>query len=166
MFGLDSLKIYFAKPGSIKNFMIIFVVVLIFLVAAIYTYRRYVSPTLNKTYVANSEFLSEGAGSGAGAGPGNLNNSAELYFFYTTWCPHCKKSMPVWQSLKSELDGKTMKGVTLSFIEVDCDKDAALAEKYNVQGYPTIKLVKGNQVIEYDAKPEKDTLMEFLHTSL
>jgi thioredoxin-like negative regulator of GroEL len=49
---------------------------------------------------------------------------------------------------------------------VDCDKEAALAEKFNVQGYPTIKLVKGNQVIEYDAKPEKDTLMEFLHTSL
>lgn len=158
MFGLDSLKNYFSKPGSYKNFMIIFVVVVIFLVAAIYTYRRYVSPNLNKNYVANSEFLPEG--------PENLNNSAELYFFYTTWCPHCKKSMPVWQNLKSELDGKTMKGVMLSFIEVDCDKDAALAEKYNVQGYPTIKLVKGNQVIEYDAKPEKDTLMEFLQTSL
>ena len=74
--------------------------------------------------------------------------------------------MPVWQNLKSELDGKQMKGVTLSFIEVDCDKESGLAEKYNVQGYPTIKLVKGNQVIEYDAKPAKDTLMEFLNTSL
>jgi thiol-disulfide isomerase/thioredoxin len=162
MFGLDSFKNYFAKPGSFKHFMIVFVVVLIFLVAAIYTYKRYVSPNLNKTYVANSEFLPEGSG----PGPENLNNSAELYFFYTTWCPHCKKSMPVWQDLKSELDGKSLKGVTLSFIEVDCDKEAALAEKFNVQGYPTIKLVKGNQVIEYDAKPEKDTLMEFLHTSL
>lgn len=160
MFGLDSVKNHFSKAGSFKYFMILFVITMIFLVAAIYTYRRYVSPKLNKAYVANSEFLPEGSG------PENLNNSAELYFFYTTWCPHCKKSMPVWQNLKSELDGKSMKGVTLSFIEVDCDKDAALAEKYNVQGYPTIKLVKGNQVIEYDAKPEKDTLMEFLQTSL
>ena len=57
-------------------------------------------------------------------------------------------------------------GVTINFIEVDCDKDTALAEKFNVQGYPTIKLVRGNQVIEYDAKPNKDNLMEFLNTSL
>jgi thiol-disulfide isomerase/thioredoxin len=160
MFGLDSIKNYFSKAGSFKHFIIVFMVVLIFLVAAIYTYRRYVSPTVNKEYVANNEFSPEGST------PENMNNTAELYFFYTTWCPHCKKSMPVWQSIKSELDGKQMKGVTLSFIEVDCDKEAALAEKFNVQGYPTIKLVKGNKVIEYDAKPEKDTLMEFLNTSL
>ena len=160
MFGLDSVKNYFSKPGSFKHFMVLFFVTMIFLGMAIYIYRRYVSPSINKTYVANSEFLPEGSD------PEHLNDSAELYFFYTTWCPHCKKSMPVWQNLKSELDGKTMKGVTLSFIEVDCDKDAGLAEKFNVQGYPTIKLVKGNQVIEYDAKPEKDTLMEFLQTSL
>ena len=91
---------------------------------------------------------------------------ADLYFFYTTWCPHCKKSMPIWKSLKDELENKEFKGVTINFIEVDCDKDTALAEKFNVQGYPTIKLVRGNQVIEYDAKPNKDNLMEFLNTSL
>jgi thiol-disulfide isomerase/thioredoxin len=158
MFGLDSMKNVFSRAGSYKNFIIIFIITLIFLVAAIYTYRRYVSPKINPKYVANSEYL-----------PENTNKPtevADLYFFYTEWCPHCKKSMPIWQSLKSELDNKEFKGSMLNFIEVDCDKDAALAEKFNVQGYPTIKLVKGNQVIEYDAKPSKDTLMEFLHTSL
>ena len=158
MVSLDSVKGYFSRAGSYKYFFLVLVLTAIFLVAAIYTYRRYVSPKVNPSYVANSEFLPESAE--------KTSDSAELYFFYTTWCPHCKKSMPVWQSLKSDLDGKEIKGVTLSFIEVDCDKDAALAEKYNVQGYPTIKLVKGNQVIEYDAKPDKDTLMEFLNTSL
>ena len=29
--------------------------------------------------------------------------------------------MPIWEGLKNELDGKEMKGVTLSLIEVDCD---------------------------------------------
>ena len=160
MYGLDSVKNYFSKVGSFKHFILLFFISVIFLAMAIYIYRRYVSPKINEAYVANNEFLPEGSATE------NTNNSAELYFFYTTWCPHCKKSMPVWQNLKSELDGKQMKGVTLSFIEVDCDKESGLAEKYNVQGYPTIKLVKGNQVIEYDAKPAKDTLMEFLNTSL
>ena len=159
MYGLDSFKNAFSRVGSYKHFIFIFIITIIFLIAAIYTYRRYVSPRLNPTYVANSEFSKEGTDN-------KLSDVADLYFFYTTWCPHCKKSMPIWQSLKSEYDNKEFKGVMLNFIEVDCDKETALAEKFNVQGYPTIKLVKGNQIIEYDAKPSKDTLMEFLHTSL
>lgn len=159
MVGLDSVKTYFSKAGNFKYFTIVFIITLIFLVAAVYTFRRYISPKINKVYKANNEFSPN-------SGEVKTSNSAELYFFYTTWCPHCKKSMPIWEGLKNELDGKEMKGVTLSLIEVDCDKDSTLAEKFNVQGYPTIKLVKGNQVIEYDAKPEKDTLLEFLQTSL
>ena len=41
-------------------------------------------------------------------------------------------------------------------------------KNYNVKidGFPTIYLVKGEQVIEYDAKPNEKTLTEFLHTTL
>ena len=154
---LDTLKNIFSSNGY-KNIILMVIIFLIFILAAIYTYRRYVSKKINPEYVANSEFVPEGEN--------KQSDVADLYFFYTTWCPHCKKSMPIWQSLKSEFDNKQFKGTTINFIEVDCDKDTALAEKFNIQGYPTIKLVKGNQVIEYDAKPSKDTLMEFLQTSL
>jgi len=157
MAGLDFIKNIISQVNY-KHFIILFIVILIFLVAAIYTYRRYISPRINPKYVPNSEFIPEG--------DKKTTENATLYFFYTTWCPHCKKSMPIWKSLKDELDNKEIKGTTINFIEVDCDKDAALAEKFNVQGYPTIKLVKGNQIIEYDAKPSKETLMEFLNTSL
>ena len=155
---LDSFKNMFSRNGY-KNSILMGVIFLIFIIAAIYTYRYYVSKKINPEYVANSEFVKEGESKQA-------SSVADLYFFYTTWCPHCKKSMPIWQSLKSELDSKEIKGTTINFIEVDCDKDTALAEKFNIQGYPTIKLVKGNQVVEYDAKPSKETLMEFLQTSL
>lgn len=158
MFGLEDIKSSITRVASYKNFAIILILAIIFLVVAIYTYKRYISPKINPKYVENSEFLPEDTN--------KKTEVADLYFFYTTWCPHCKKSMPVWKSLKDEFDNKEFKGVTINFIEVDCDKDTALAEKFNVQGYPTIKLVKGNQIIEYDAKPSKDTLMEFLETSL
>jgi thiol-disulfide isomerase/thioredoxin len=156
---LDSIKNIFSRNGY-KNIILMVIIFLIFILASIYTYRRYVSKKINPEYVANSEFVPEGQGEN------KQIEVADLYFFYTTWCPHCKKSMPIWQSLKSEFDNKEFKGTTINFIEVDCDKDTALAEKFNIQGYPTIKLVKGNQVIEYDAKPSKDTLIEFLQTSL
>ena len=104
-----------------------------------------------------------GAGAGAGAGPGPGEN-IDIYFFYTSWCPHCKTAFPVWNTLKAEKP--KVNGVTINYIEVDCEKDAATAEKYSVEGYPTIKLVRGNSVIEYDAKPELDTLKRFIDTSI
>jgi thiol-disulfide isomerase/thioredoxin len=155
---MSTLTNIFSRIGSNKNSIIILILTLIFIIVAIYTYRRFISPKINPTYVANNEYMSEGTN--------KQTDVADLYFFYTTWCPHCKKSMPIWQSLKDEVGSKEIKGVTINFVEVDCDKDTSLAEKFNVQGYPTIKLVRGNQVVEYDAKPNKDTLMEFLQTSL
>ena len=50
--------------------------------------------------------------------------------------------------------------------EVNCDDDEAMADKYNVEAYPTIKLVKNNTVYEYDAKPNVDTLGQFLDSVL
>jgi hypothetical protein len=35
-----------------------------------------------------------------------------------------------------------------------------------VKGFPTIKLMYGNQIIEYDAKPSKETLLEFVNSAL
>ena len=56
--------------------------------------------------------------------------------------------------------------VVIFLIEVDCDKETETSDKFNVKGFPTIKMMKGNQLIEYDAKPSKATLHEFVRTSL
>jgi thioredoxin-like negative regulator of GroEL len=47
---------------------------------------------------------------------------------------------------------------------VDCEREPNVADKFKIEGYPTIKLVKDNQVIEYDAKPDKEHLVQFLNT--
>lgn len=74
--------------------------------------------------------------------------------------------MPIWDELVSELNNNELNGVTLTLIKVDCDKEQAIAESFNVQGYPTIKLVYGGKTIEYDAKLDKTTMMEFLNSTL
>lgn len=145
----------FKSVGNMQS-LIIILVVLIFLVAAIFTYRKFVSGRLNKKYVANDEFNKAADGI----------DSADIYFFYTEWCPHCKTAKPIWFDFKKEMEGKTVNGITLNFFEVDCDKDSATSDKFNVKGFPTIKLMKGNQIIEYDAKPSKATLIEFVNSSL
>jgi hypothetical protein len=67
-----------------------------------------------------------------------------------------------WNKFKAEWDHKTYNGYVLQFQEIDCDVDETTASKYNVTKYPTIKLVKDDTVIDFDAKPTVDTLTRFL----
>ena len=90
----------------------------------------------------------------------------DIYFFYTEWCPHCKTAKPIWADFKAQMGETKVNGATLHFIEVDCDKDVATSDKFNVKGFPTIKLMKGNQIIEYDAKPSVVNLIEFVNTAM
>lgn len=153
--NLIELKAKLGKYAGNTQTMVIVFVVLLFLIAALYVYRRHISDRLNKNYAPNNEFTEDGP-----------IQSADIYFFYTTWCPHCKTAKPIWNEFKTEMTGKNVNGITLNFFEVDCDKDAATSDKFNVKGFPTIKLVKGNQIIEYDAKPSKVNLIEFVNTTL
>ena len=96
------------------------------------------------------------------------NKDAEIIFFFADWCPHCKKAKPHWEEVKQTYSDKVVNGYTLVFTEVDCSKETEEMKKitteYEIEGYPTIKLVKDGQVIEYDAKPDKDTLEKFIST--
>lgn len=97
-------------------------------------------------------------------GPGD--KSAQLYLFKVDWCPHCKTAKPVFDEVEKELNGRPINGYVVTFKTVDCEAEPDMADKFKVEGYPTIKLVKNGEVIEYDAKPEKDKILEFLMTVL
>jgi thiol-disulfide isomerase/thioredoxin len=105
----------------------------------------------------------------------NIENSdaskqAELILFSVDWCPHCKTAKPIWEELKTEYDNKTINGYTVLFTDINCTNETPEIEKmiatYKIEGYPTIKLLKDGKVIEYDAKPSKSTLTEFLNSVL
>ena len=51
-------------------------------------------------------------------------------------------------------------------MEINGEENPSMADKYKVEGYPTIKMLKDNQVIEYDAKPTMSHLTEFLNSTL
>jgi len=157
--NLNDIKNKIAKSAGNTQFFIMFLLVLLFAFAALFIFRRYVSANMNK-YVTNNEFSQKSKLGKSGV------SAADIYFFYTEWCPHCKTAKPIWAEFKSKMAGKQINGTSLNFVEVDCDKDTETSDKFNVKGFPTIKLVKGNQIIEYDAKPSVANLTEFVNTSL
>ena len=93
------------------------------------------------------------------------DKTIDLYYFYTAWCPYCKKAMQEWNKFKAEWNQKTYEGYTIYFHEVDCDIQEALADKYQVTQYPTVKMVKDDAVIHFDAKPTIHSLTAFLTSS-
>jgi len=144
---------------SSSRFWMILLAVIFFLFLSGYVYTTYVSPMVNKNkeFVNNQEFVSN-----------SENNKEEvvIYMFTVTWCPHSKKAMPVWEELKEKYNGKEFNNYILNFIQIDGEENTELADKYKVEGFPTIKLIKNNQIIEYDAKPTMEHLEEFLKSTL
>jgi thiol-disulfide isomerase/thioredoxin len=141
--------------------IVIIIAVLLFSILAGLYYYYYIAPKMKAQYHPNSEQVPLGT---------NTGNSAELLFFYADWCPHCKTAKPIWNDLKSEYENKTINGYKVIFTDINCSEETAEVDKmmnqYSVEGYPTIKLLKDGQIIEYDAKPSKDTLTQFLNTVL
>ncbi len=134
---------------------------ILFILICVFVYYQYVKPTyLQPTYTANREHMPKDGKS----------NQAELMFFYVDWCPHCKTAKPDWEEVKSEYQDKTVNGYQVIFTEINCTNESDEVEKlmnqYKIEGFPTIKLLKDGQVIEYDAKPTKETLIQFLNTVL
>lgn len=141
-----------------KQFFVIVVLTAVFVTIGVYYYKNYVKKNIDREYVPNKEFM-------PGPRPGEIP-TVDMYFFYTKWCPYCKKAKPIWKLFKEQIGDKFIKDTKVNFIEVDCEKDTLTADKYDIKGYPTIKLVNGNKVIEYDAKTDIDTLHQFLNTSI
>jgi len=140
--------------ASYKKVILIILLAAVFIVTAVYVYKKYISDK------NSSQPKKQTCATGE-------SKSADLYLFYTEWCPHCKKTKPEWEQLKKNYSGNNnINGYKLNFIEVDCDANPEIADKFKVEGYPTIKLVKGNQIVEFDAKPDVKTLEQFLSTVL
>lgn len=155
----EKLKNISFSLGQNYKLIIILLIVALFIGAAIYVFKMFVEPRLNKNFVENREFDTTIQSS-------NDQNIADVYMFKVDWCPHCKTALPIWEEFSSEYQDKTIKNYKLNFILVDGESDPETTDKFNVEAYPTIKLVKENQIIEYDAKPNRDTLLEFLNSTL
>ncbi len=128
----------------------------VLLVVGALVYYFYIMPTSKPNYSAVEGF--------------SKDKSAELLFFYADWCPHCKTAKPDWAEIVSKYENTTINGYKVAFTEINCTTETEeigqMMNKYKIEGFPTLKLLKDGQIIEYDAKPTKDTLDEFLNTVL
>jgi thiol-disulfide isomerase/thioredoxin len=98
----------------------------------------------------------------------------EIYFFNADWCPHCVSAKPDWKSFVSKYDKSDKNGYTIDCIGgedgvncTDSDSNAEITDqinKFNVKHFPTIKMKKDGEIIDYDAKVTTSNLEAFINT--
>ena len=152
--------------------IIVSILVIIFSLIAYYAYNKYFASRQKLTPyndVANAN---------------EENNLAQIYFFHAQWCPHCQKAYPEWTKFATINNQSVINGYLVECIEVDCTGDngdvnpndvgigntpqntAELISKFNINSYPTIKLLKDGETIEFEAKITESSLQTFINTVL
>lgn len=158
---------------SLSNTKVIMILVVtsLFIALAFWVYNTYIVPKLQPDFADNKEFISKDS-------EDDPINTAQIYMFYTDWCPHCKKAMKEtgedasWKPIRSKYNNKTINGVKVTFNEINGEKEETALNNFEkkhdivIGGYPSIYLVKGNSIIEFEADINRDNLSKFLNTAL
>lgn len=83
-----------------------------------------------------------------------------LVYFYAEWCGFCKKFTSVWDELKDHYENNPVNNFELKKFE---SANKEMMEKYNIEGYPSLKLISKEGVVDYGDKHRvKDTIIEWV----
>jgi len=162
----------YLRGGSVFNnntkIIIYVVIVLIILLIIYYVYVKYVNPKLKEVYKPNKEQVSTSSSSGNASGNGS--NTVELFIFTADWCPHCKAAKPEWDAIKAKYDNTELNGYMILFKDINCTTNSpntdSLMDKYNVEGFPTVKMLKDGKIINFEAKITQSNLTQFITTTI
>lgn len=162
---------------NLKSTILLVVLTAIFIGVGYYIYITYIQPTMKPTYVTNNEFQTDETVAAAEAESKQVGNKrAEFYLFYTDWCPYSKKVLPIWDSIQARFNGEVNEsGYVIDYIKINGESQANELEKFQenylkdaakdkIDGYPSIYMVKDEQVVEFEAQPTEETLTEFINT--
>jgi thiol-disulfide isomerase/thioredoxin len=141
-----------------KSLLLLAILIIIFSGVFYFVYNNYIKNNILKNNSLNREFVSR---------DNNSSNDVLILFFYTEWCPYCKQALPEIKKFENHIETQNAKNnYIITLTKIDCDKNSTIADKYKVEGYPSIKLIYKKEVYNYDAKPDKASLIKFLETSI
>lgn len=106
-------------------------------------YKKY-SKVDKKIFTPNDEYI-------------KTPKTYECLLFYTTWCPHCKKTIKGMEDYKVQTPHDN-----ITFRTIDCDKHPDQADFYQVDSYPTIIMVVEGKNYIFDSNFSKESMDKFV----
>ena len=128
------------------NKLLLLGIFIIFIIVSVIVYQKYIK---KMAYNPNNEYIKS-------------DKKGQLMLFYAAWCPYSKTTLKQWYAYKEKYS--TSGDYSISFSEIDCDENTNLADKYNIDEYPTIILLVDDKKYIYDAQMNDATLTHFINT--
>ncbi|KAG2233191.1 thioredoxin-like protein [Thamnidium elegans] len=86
-----------------------------------------------------------------------LDQDLMLVEFFAPWCGHCKALAPEY-----EVAATTLKEKNIKIAKVDCTENQDLCQKYEVRGYPTLKIFRNGETSEYKGARKADGIVSYM----
>ena len=93
----------------------------------------------------------------------NKNSTPKFINFNTTWCYWSKELTPTWNELIKEMSNKDIEIIDL---KCDLEDNSELCKRYEIYGYPTIKLMHGNKIVDYNGDRSLEDMKKFIESNL
>mgnify|MGYP000170719036 CR=1 FL=1 len=140
-----------------NKYLLIAFFLIISIVLSYYAYNKFYKNTVANKFadVANAN---------------RRNKEVNVMFFHVDWCPHCKTALPEWNNFKKQYNDKEINGYVIKCQDIDCTSESSdvtsLMNQYEIESYPTVKLLKDTNIIDFDSKITANTLDQFVNTML
>ena len=92
--------------------------------------------------------------------------AATILMMYAPWCGHCKHLAPEYAKAAKAVNGKAI------FAAVDCTENESICAKYQVQGYPTVKVFEAQKgrnarkASDYNGPREAKAIENFMYSKI